>query len=451
MLNLVGEILEGADGDRLLRRVAGRPVAFCQVGHDDLDVSFRSKSSAFKQRLFVVHTTLVDVESSLNVVESVADARKFLPEVVVKELLRIGSNTSLVRNDFHVGVHPLNGRSCGNRLGLLDVRVPEQKLPRKVRLLDEVHVRQKHLTFLPTSQSHRGPRLEHLAPDRSGTDQEVTQIQNLLVHRPPKHRNLMIVHRIRRLALLLRRQHLRQHLHAIKAKKLHGRHELPRHALDRLLRHNPAQHRRHRREPPRGRPRERLDHPRGVRPGRALGLGDVHELGERPGVLGGARLGHSGGLAEGEEALADDVGALHLAVVQRSVLRVLLRLLQRLEVDEGRKHHVRGVPAARVRRQLLRIHALELERIRARHLNLHRIHLVQLHHPLHLPKLDEIPGLEPVPMILQTRHRRRPLGRNRNRRDQHAPRRLPRGILHHEPWPEVHEHVSKHPRGEARH
>ena len=57
MLNSVGKVLQGADGDRLLRGVLAAAVGLGQLGDDDLGVALGAQGPGFQQRLVVIYTS----------------------------------------------------------------------------------------------------------------------------------------------------------------------------------------------------------------------------------------------------------------------------------------------------------------------------------------------------------------------------------------------------------
>lgn len=63
MLNGVGEALEGAHGDALLRRVLAGRVRLGDVGDDDLGVTLGAERSRLEQRLLVEDASSVHVLS----------------------------------------------------------------------------------------------------------------------------------------------------------------------------------------------------------------------------------------------------------------------------------------------------------------------------------------------------------------------------------------------------
>jgi hypothetical protein len=62
------------------------------VGHNHLRVSFGAESARLEKGLFVPDATGVDVEASLNVINSIYDEVKALPELVVEGGLSAGVN-----------------------------------------------------------------------------------------------------------------------------------------------------------------------------------------------------------------------------------------------------------------------------------------------------------------------------------------------------------------------
>ena len=63
MVNGAGEVLEGANGDVLLRRVAAGGVSLCYEWKDDLDVPLSPEGAAVQQGDMVVDAAAVHVHS----------------------------------------------------------------------------------------------------------------------------------------------------------------------------------------------------------------------------------------------------------------------------------------------------------------------------------------------------------------------------------------------------
>lgn len=139
--------------------------------------------------------------------------------------------------------------SCGCLcLVLAEVARAEQELSVQVGLLDRVHVGHVDLAVRSGSESHHRPVLEHLAPDRTRPDEELSVVGDLGVERKTENGDLAVVPRSLRLAVLLGRERRRQRLERVKVEVLDHRVELGRARLEHLLGDEPSEHSVHRRE-----------------------------------------------------------------------------------------------------------------------------------------------------------------------------------------------------------
>ena len=125
VLDLVGEVLQGADGDGLLGGVPGGAVVLGELGDDDLGVTLGAQGAALEHGQAVEHTALVHVEAGLDVVEGGAHTVELVVEVVAEDILGLGPDAELVGGDVETRVHALGGPGARDRLGVVDVRVAE--------------------------------------------------------------------------------------------------------------------------------------------------------------------------------------------------------------------------------------------------------------------------------------------------------------------------------------
>ena len=95
VLDLVGEVLEGAEGDGFLRGVDDVVVAQGVVRDDDLGVAFGPQGATLKQRLFVPDALLIDVLPCLDVVDRIHHEVQLGPEIVIEELFAVGAHSHL--------------------------------------------------------------------------------------------------------------------------------------------------------------------------------------------------------------------------------------------------------------------------------------------------------------------------------------------------------------------
>jgi hypothetical protein len=80
MLNLRGEVSESAHGNGFFRRILGITVALSHVRDHHLRVGLSAKCARLKERLLVPNATLINVKTSIDVINCVDDKAEALPE-----------------------------------------------------------------------------------------------------------------------------------------------------------------------------------------------------------------------------------------------------------------------------------------------------------------------------------------------------------------------------------
>lgn len=118
VLDGVGEVLQGANRDGLLRGILGGRVRLGHIGKNDLGVSLGSEGARLEEGLLVVNAAAVHVLAGVNIVQGVGHPREGLEEGIAKDLLRVRPHAILVGDDLfaQVGVHLFHGKGGG--LGL---------------------------------------------------------------------------------------------------------------------------------------------------------------------------------------------------------------------------------------------------------------------------------------------------------------------------------------------
>ena len=105
VLNLAGKVTKCAHRDRLLRRVLRVSVALSLVRDDHLRVGLCAKSPRLEERLGIPDAAGVDVETSLDVINSVDNEVEVLPEVVVEDILGLLRDIGLVSSHIQAVVN----------------------------------------------------------------------------------------------------------------------------------------------------------------------------------------------------------------------------------------------------------------------------------------------------------------------------------------------------------
>lgn len=67
-------------------------VIFSFVGNDDLNMSFGAKSTAFKERNLILHTSLVHIHSCLYVVKGICNDSSAFEKLIAKDFFSFFTN-----------------------------------------------------------------------------------------------------------------------------------------------------------------------------------------------------------------------------------------------------------------------------------------------------------------------------------------------------------------------
>lgn len=193
MLDLVGEVSQGAHGDGLFRRILGIAVALSLVGHNHLRVSLGAESTRLKERLLVPDATGVDVETSVDVIDSVNNEVKTFPEFVVEDRLGVGANSGHVVLNIKIRVHCLCNSASSLRLGVTNVVLAEQELTVQVGDLDVIVVSDGDVTALSATETHQSKGLDVLASKSTSTNHESLNLQKLVLDFTTEDLDLVIV------------------------------------------------------------------------------------------------------------------------------------------------------------------------------------------------------------------------------------------------------------------
>lgn len=93
-----------------------------------LRAGFCAEGAALKERLGIPHAALVNVEARFDVIDSVHDKIKSLPELIVEDIFRFMGQVQLEVFDVEAFIHAGSDGASNLRLGLSHVVHAEQEL-----------------------------------------------------------------------------------------------------------------------------------------------------------------------------------------------------------------------------------------------------------------------------------------------------------------------------------
>ena len=128
VLNLIWEVSKSAHWDGFFWWILGVTVALSYVRNDHLRVGLGTKSSRLKERLLVPYASCVNVESSLDVIDSIDNEVLAFPEIIVENLFGVWANNCHVILNIQVRIHALSNCAGTFRFGVTDVILSEQEL-----------------------------------------------------------------------------------------------------------------------------------------------------------------------------------------------------------------------------------------------------------------------------------------------------------------------------------
>mmetsp|Transcript_8715 Transcript_8715/g.11474 ORF Transcript_8715/g.11474 Transcript_8715/m.11474 type:complete len:207 (-) Transcript_8715:1251-1871(-) len=193
MFNLVGEVSHSAHGNGLFRRILGVTVALSFVRNDHLGVGFGTQSTGLEQRLFIPDAFAINVESSVDVIDSVNYEVKGFPELIIEDILGIGTDSSHVAGNIEVRVHCLSNVACSLRLRMTNITLSEEELSVKVRDLNVIIISAMNLTVGRATKTHKGKGLDVLATESTSTNHESFDVLESLLNFTTVYSNLIII------------------------------------------------------------------------------------------------------------------------------------------------------------------------------------------------------------------------------------------------------------------
>lgn len=147
VLNLIWEVSKSAHWDGFFWWILRVTVALSNVRNNHLRVSLGTKSSGLKERLLVPNAFSVDVESSLEVIDSINNEVLAFPELIVEYLFGVWANNGHVILDIQVRVHAFSNFTGTLRFGVANVILSEQELSVEVGDLNVVIIGDRDFTL----------------------------------------------------------------------------------------------------------------------------------------------------------------------------------------------------------------------------------------------------------------------------------------------------------------
>lgn len=138
MLDLIREIFEGTERNAFFGRIDDIGVADGFMRNDDLRMALGSQGSRFEERFFEPDALAIYVLSSFNIIDSVNNKVQVGPEVVIENMLVLGTSSGLQRVESNFRVHLAANFAGGFTFILTDVLSSEQKLSVQIADFDVV-------------------------------------------------------------------------------------------------------------------------------------------------------------------------------------------------------------------------------------------------------------------------------------------------------------------------
>ena len=164
MLNLVGEIFQSTKRYSFFRRINNISVTLSIMRNDNLGMALGSESSTFKKWLFMPDTLLIYVLSGFNIINSINYKVKSCPEIIVKILLAVISNSHLYRLETRMMVNSSAYFTSYLTFVFADVLLPEQKLSIEVTDLYVIIICTDDISIASCTYSHQSKHLNKFTP-----------------------------------------------------------------------------------------------------------------------------------------------------------------------------------------------------------------------------------------------------------------------------------------------
>jgi hypothetical protein len=201
VLNLAGEVTKGTHRDSLLRRVLRVSVALSLVRDYHLWVCLGAKSARLEERLGIPDAAGVDVETSLNVINSIDNEVEVLPEVVIEDILGLLRDIGLVVSHIQIAVDFFGNVAGDMWLGVSHVVLTEQELSVKVGDLNIVVIGDSDLTLLGAANTHESEGLDIFTAESSSSNHESLHLSEFLLDFASINENLIVVAAVKRSAV----------------------------------------------------------------------------------------------------------------------------------------------------------------------------------------------------------------------------------------------------------
>ena len=154
MLYLVREIFQGTKWNSFFRRIHNISITLSIMRDNNLRMTFSSEGSTFKKWFFMPNTLLIDVLSSLNIINSINYKIKPSPEIIVKVLLTVISNSHFHRMETRMVINSSSYFTSNLTFILTNMLFSKQKLSIQVTDLNVIIICADDTSVSSCTDSH---------------------------------------------------------------------------------------------------------------------------------------------------------------------------------------------------------------------------------------------------------------------------------------------------------
>ena len=154
MLDLIGEISQSAHWNGFLRRILWISITLCLVRNNHLAVSLSSQSSRLKQWLLIPNASRVNIESRLNIINSIDHEIKTLPEFIIESVFSVWSTQSLIVSNIQVLIDALGNITSNLWFRVSNICLSEQELSIQIWNFNVVIICDWDMSFWWATNTH---------------------------------------------------------------------------------------------------------------------------------------------------------------------------------------------------------------------------------------------------------------------------------------------------------